>query len=190
MSGLSRLKLCFLAGTLEHGGAERQLFYILQALCKAGANPRLLSMDQGEFWEKKIKALGVLVTSIGGRGSRLARLFRLVKEMRKERPDVLQSQHFFANAYVSLSACLSGSTGIGAMRSDGRNEASDCGLMGGWLNLHTPRRIAANSQVAIQYAIARGVPASRLYFLPNVVETEWFRPPAPSPEQSLTMVAV
>src|SRR6267154_901771 len=134
MRNLSKLKLCFLAGTLEHGGAERQLFYILQALCQAGANPRLLSMDQGEFWEEKIKALGVSVTCIGERGSRLARLFRLLKETWKERPDVLQSQHFFANAYVSLCACLSGSTGIGAMRSDGRNEASDCGLMGGWLN--------------------------------------------------------
>src|SRR2546430_3130586 len=190
MSGLSRLKLCFLAGTLEHGGAERQLFYILQALCKAGANPRLLSMDQGEFWEQKIKALGVSVTSIGGRGSRLARLFRVLKEMREERPDVLQSQHFFTNAYVGLSARLSHAIGIGAMRSDGHNEASDCGLLGGWLNLHSPRMIAANSHTAIRYAMSRGVPASRLYFLPNAVDTEWFKPSARAPEESLTLVAV
>src|SRR2546423_1627808 len=190
MSGLSRLKLCFLAGTLEHGGAERQLFYILQALCQAGATPRLLSMDQGEFWEQKIRALGVAVTCIGERGSRPVRLFRLLKEMRNERPDVLQSQHFFTNAYVGLSARLSHAVGIGAMRSDGHNEASDCGATGGWLNLHSPRMIAANSHTAIRYAMSRGVQASRLYFLPNVVDTEWFRPPGPSPEQSLTMVAV
>src|SRR6266566_4550017 len=66
MLNLSKLKVCFLAGTLEHGGAERQLFYILQALCRAGAVPRLLSMDQGQFWEETIKALGVCVTCVGG----------------------------------------------------------------------------------------------------------------------------
>src|SRR5882757_606381 len=78
ISSLSKLKLCFLAGTLEHGGAERQLFYILQALCQAGATPRLLSLDQGEFWEETIKALGVCVSWVGDRPSRLTRLFRVL----------------------------------------------------------------------------------------------------------------
>src|SRR2546421_13028379 len=107
MSGLSRLKLCFLAGTLEHGGAERQLFYILQALCQAGATPRLLSMDQGEFWEEKIKALGVSVTSIGGRGWRLGPLFPGLQKMGEERPDVVPSHDIFSNGYVGLSARVS-----------------------------------------------------------------------------------
>src|SRR5205085_4821478 len=35
-----------------------------------------------------------------------------------------------------------------------------------------------------------GVPAPRLYFLPNVVDTEWFKPSAPAPEKSLTVLAV
>src|SRR2546421_10861023 len=104
MSGLSRLKLCFLAGTLEHGGAERQLFYILQALCQAGATPRLLSMDQGEFWEEKIKALGVSVTSIGGRGARLGRLLLGLQKVGEEGTDVVPSQHIFFHTYVGPSA--------------------------------------------------------------------------------------
>jgi len=190
MSNLSKLKLCFLAGTLEHGGAERQLFYVLQALCQAGATPRLLSLDHSEFWEEKIKALGICVTWVGDQPSRLTRLFRVLKELWKNPPDVLQSQHFYANAYVSMAAWLLQASGIGAMRNNGRTEVSDSGPLGGWLNLHLPRTIAVNSRVAMKYAIAQGVPASRLYFLPNVVDSDWFKPSSPCSTGPLTLVAV
>jgi glycosyltransferase involved in cell wall biosynthesis len=191
MRSLSNLKVCFVAGTLEHGGAERQLCYMLQALCKEGASPRVLSMDRGQFWEKAIKAFGVGVTWVGDPPSRLARLFRVMKEIRRDQPAVLQSQHFFTNAYVGLAARLARLRGIGAMRNDGRSEVSECGPFGGWANLHCPSTIAANSQLAIQYAIAKGVPASRLYFLPNVVNTDWFEPSAaPRSTSPFTLIAV
>ena len=189
MRDFSKLKICFLAGTLEHGGAERQLFYMLQAFCRAGARPRLLSLDRGEFWEETIKALGVSVTWVGDAASRLKRLFRILNEVRKAPPDVFQSQHFFANAYVGVAARLLPTTGIGAMRSNGYSEVSASGPFGGWLNLHLPGTIAANSQAAIQYAVSRGIPASRLYFLPNVVDTERFKPSALSSDGPLTLIA-
>lgn len=190
MHNLTGLKVCFVAGTLEHGGAERQLFHILQALYRAGASVRVLSMDQGEFWEDKIVGLGVCVTCVGDRPSRLARLLRVLKEVRKDAPDVVQSQHFFTNAYVALSAWASGSSGIGAMRNNGSTEVSESGPMGGWLNLHCPRTIAANSRTAIRYAIGQGVPPPRLYYLPNVVDTEWFKPSSASAQEPLTLLAV
>jgi glycosyltransferase involved in cell wall biosynthesis len=176
MRNLSTLKLCFLAGTLGQGGAERQLFYLLQALCQAGATPRLLSLTRGEFWEKRIQSLGVSVTCVGNSDSRWQRLLRIIKELRQDRPDVLQSQHFFVNAYVSIAARFLQASGIGALRSNGINEANGCGKIGGRLNLHLPATLAANSQLAIRYAVANGVLPSRLYFLPNVVDTEWFKP--------------
>jgi len=121
----------------------------------------------------------------------MARLFRVMKEMRRDPPDVLQSQHFFTNAYVGLAARLARLRGIGAMRNDGRSEVSDCGRFGGWVNLHCPSTIAANSQMAIEYAIAKGVPSSRLYFLPNVVDTDWFKPAAvPCSRSPFTLIAV
>lgn len=190
MSNLSKLNLCFLAGTLEHGGAERQLFYILQTLRQAGATLRLLSLDRGEFWEERIKALGISVTCVGGKASRLKRLFCVLKEIRKDSPDALQSQHFFANAYVGLAGRICRVRSIGAMRNIGHMEVSGSGRWGGWLNLHCPDTIAANSQAAIQYAIAKGIPASRLHFLPNVVDTEHFRPASGSFKEPLTLVAV
>lgn len=190
MRDLSQLKICFLAGTLGQGGAERQLFYILQALCQAGAKPRLLSLDQGEFWEERIKALDVPITCVGDAPSRWKRLLRVLKELRKDPPDVVQSQHFFANAYAGLAARLMRVPGIGALRNDGRSEANQCGRWGGWLNLHSPQTLAANSQVAIRFSTEQGIPASRLYFLPNVVDTDWFRPAGEVPPGPLTLLAV
>jgi len=190
MRNLSGIKLSFLAGTLGNGGAERQLFYILQALRRAGSAPRLFSINRDEFWEERIRALGVPVTCVGERPSRAGRLLRLLKEIRKYRPDVVQSQHFFMNAYVALSAWAFGSSGIGAMRSDGTNEVGDSGAVGGWLNLRSPRMLAANSQIAIRYAIERGVPASCLYLLPNVVDTDWFKPSETVSHEPLTLLAV
>jgi glycosyltransferase involved in cell wall biosynthesis len=150
----------------------------------------LLSLDQGEFWEEQIKGLGVRVTCVGDGASRLERLFRIVKALRIDPPDLLQSQHFYANAYVSMAAWFLRARAIGAMRSNGRAEVSESGVLGGWLNLHLPPIIAANSQGAIRYAVGQGVPASRLYFLPNVVDTERFKPSGALSEQPLTLVAV
>jgi glycosyltransferase involved in cell wall biosynthesis len=190
MNNLSKLKLCFLAGTLEQGGAERQLFYILQALRKAGAAPRLLSLDRDGFWEEKIKALGVPVTCLGVQPSRLERLLRIVKEIRKDPPDILQSQHFFMNPYVGIAARMIRAAGVGAIRSNGRSDLHGSGRLGGWLGLHCPGTIAANSRAAIQYAMSRGIAPSRLYFLPNVVDTERFQPHDRPPETPFTLVAV
>src|SRR5881628_3033168 len=106
MRNLSNLNVCFLAGTLAQGGAERQLFYILQALCQAGGAPRLLSLSRGEFWEEAIKGLGVSITCVGHYATRWKRLVRIVKELWRDPPDVLQSQHFYTNAYVSVAARL------------------------------------------------------------------------------------
>lgn len=190
MSNLSKLKLCFLAGTLEHGGAERQLFYILQTLCNAGASVRVLSLDQGEFWEKRIHDMGVAVTCVGARSSKWKRLVRILNEVKKNPPDVLQSQHFYVNAYVSLVAMVLRNAGIGAMRNNGLTEAKESGRVGGWLNLRLPPLIAANSRSAILYARSQGIPSSRLYFLPNVVDVERFRPSSASSGACLTLLAV
>jgi glycosyltransferase involved in cell wall biosynthesis len=113
-----------------------------------------------------------------------------LKQVRKHPPLVLQSQHFFANAYVGIVARLLRVKSIGAMRNDGRSEVAGSGASGGWLNLHLPQTLAANSQTAIEYAVSRGVPASRLYFLPNVVDTERFKPANHSDNAPLILIAV
>ena len=116
MPELSKLRICYLAGTLGQGGAERQLFYAAQALRRSGARVRILSLEPGGFWETPIKDLGVRVTCVGEHGSRLRRVLRIVRLLREEPADIVQSQHFYTNAYAAVAALLLNPKGIGALR--------------------------------------------------------------------------
>lgn len=176
MRHLRSLKICYLAGTLGQGGAERQLFYALRALRLNGATPRVLCLDQGAFWEEPIKQLGVAVTWLGQHRSRLKRLCRIVKELKQDPPDIFQSQHFYTNAYVRLAALPFHCAAIGALRSNGVFDLRESGRIGGQLNLRLPKILVANSESAIRYARSRGLSQSRLFFLSNVVDTERFKP--------------
>ena len=176
MRNLAQLKVCFLAGTLGQGGAERQLFHILHALRRNGAVPRVLYLRQNEFWEGRIRELGVPVIRVGGATSKLGRLYGILKELRREPPLIFQSQHFYTNAYAGAAARMLGLASIGALRSNGLMELRDCGRTRGWLNLHTPQVLAANSRAAMQYAATRGLAQARLFLLSNVVDTACFSP--------------
>jgi glycosyltransferase involved in cell wall biosynthesis len=176
MFDLSRLNICFIAGTLGQGGAERQLVYMLEALKRSGADPRLLCLTRGEFWEESMRKLGVPITWVGQEGSRLARLGRIVSTIRRNPTDILQSQHFYTNLYAAAAARIVGVSEICAIRNNGISEVRRNGAVLGRLSLRAPRMIVANSRAAIRNAIALGVPANRLHLLPNVVDTDVFKP--------------
>jgi glycosyltransferase involved in cell wall biosynthesis len=176
MFPLSKLRICYIAGTLGQGGAERQLFYAVQALRQSGVSVRVLSLESGGFWETPIKRLGVDVTCVGEGGSRLKRVLRILKLFKAESAHIVQSQHFYTNAYAAIAAILSRCTGIGALRSNGEFDLTQCGRIGGRINLHLPRILAANSRCSIQYAMKHGINSCRLYFLPNVVDMDQFTP--------------
>lgn len=175
MRDLAKLKVCLVAGTLGQGGAERQLYYILRALVELGAVPRVLCLTRGEFWEDRIKALGVPIIWVGQSQSRFRRLWRIISELRRNRPDVLQSQHFYTNIYVGVAARLLGIPDIGALRSDCISEVAANSRVLGLLSLRLPRTVAANSQTAIANAAAFGKPSTSLRLLPNVVDTARFK---------------
>jgi glycosyltransferase involved in cell wall biosynthesis len=190
MLELSKLKISYLAGTLGQGGAERQLFHAVQALRGGGASVQVLSLERDGFWKKPMEELGVPVTWLGPSRSRLKRVCALVKQLKDQPPDILQSQHFYTNAYTSVSSFFLNCRAIGALRSNGQFDVSQCGRVGGRINLHLPKLLAANSRSSIRYAIRRGVPASRLFFLPNVVDTERFKPAVPDSHKPITLLTV
>ena len=174
MRELACLKVCFLAGTLGQGGAERQLYYILVALRDAGAIPRVLCLTKGEYWQERIEALGVRVDWVGESKSPIGRLARIIHKLKRDPPDILQSQHFFANSYVAAAARILRLHDIGAIRGDGFEELESNPGLRGWLSLRLPRALAANSQTAIENAVTLGVARRRLSFLPNAVDETMF----------------
>lgn len=184
MVELSQLRVCFLAGTLGQGGAERQLFYLLKTLREQGATVQLLSLTRGEFWEAPIAELGVDVRWVGQPESRLARLVRIIREVKAFRPDILQSQHFYTNLYAAAAAQVLGVREIGALRCDGASEVAEHGRALGWMSLRWPHVIAANSRAAIDYAVQAGRSASSLFFLPNAIDAAQFSSRIEPPQSS------
>lgn len=166
---LARRRICFIAGTLGQGGAERQLYGILSALKARGADVSLITLTRGEFWQSRIEALGVPVLVVGGSGSRLRRVIQIARHVRRLRPDIVQAQHFFVNLYAALAARWAGARSIGGIRNNVHSEVADLGRLLGGASLRWPDMLAANSRAAVAALQALGLPDGRVHFLPNVV---------------------
>lgn len=190
MPHLSKLRICFVAGTLGQGGAERQLYYMARTLIEVGCEVHVLSLTQGEFWEDKLRQIGVPVYWIGKSGNRLRRLAHIIRTVRRLRPHILQSQNFYMNAYAAAAARLLCVREIGAVRNDGQSEWRDGGTATAALSFHVPRLLAANSRLSIRNLIRRGIEDHQLFFLPNVVDLGHFHQsacgsPCNKPERQL-----
>ena len=116
MSPLKNLKICFLAGTLGKGGAERQLYYNIKALKELDAEVYVLSLDKNGYWKEKIEALDVKVIFVGNSKIRLIRLIITTSHLFYISPNIIQSQHFYTNIYAWIAASILRKISIGAVR--------------------------------------------------------------------------
>jgi glycosyltransferase involved in cell wall biosynthesis len=187
---LKARRICLVAGTLGQGGAERQLFYIASALKAGGSEVLVLSLTEGEFWESRLRAIGVPVRYVGDWPSRLRRLCHIIQAARKFTPDIVQSQHFYANGYAALAGRLFHLLSIGAVRNDVSSELRDCGRIPGKLCLHLPQRLAANSRAAMRSLISLGCRHEILHLLPNVIDLKQFCPGGGRNNRVLTVLGV
>ena len=168
------LKICFVIGTLGQGGAERQLFYILQNLLDAGADVSLISFTRGEYWEKPLMNIGVKVYYIDSK-SKSGKLLALLKLVKKISPRILQSMHFYVNVYIAVIGKLTGIITIGAVRSNLIEEMKPHGKVLANLGLKGPDYIVTNSMDAYANAMKIGYDKDRMFYLPNAVDTDRFR---------------
>lgn len=177
LSGLpdfSQFKICFLAGTLGQGGAERQLFLTCSLLKERGAKVHVLSLTKGEFWEQKLLNAGVPVTWVGASNSKVMRILAIRKQLKLLKPLFCQSQHFFANLYAALACKGLPIKSIGAVRSNLHLEmASRNPRLCRW-SLTWPDIIFANSVHAIQNAPIYRISKERFRFFPNILKVADF----------------
>ncbi len=163
------MKVCFIAGTLGRGGAERQLLYMLQAATQSLIGVRVLSLTQGEPYETPIRELGISVEWVGEKKNRFQRLRKIIASLQKDRPDIIQSSHFYTNFYAAVAGNLLGITSIGAIRNNVKSEMHANGFFG-QLHLRMPKLLIANSRSAVGTAVSEySVRSHRLKFVPNVV---------------------
>lgn len=168
--------ICFIAGQLGLGGAERQLFYILKTLQDLNWEIFLISLTKGEYWEKQIKELGIPVYYAGKSENRLKRLFVIFSYIYHHRPAIIQSQHFHTNIYAAFSGRILKIPSIGAIRSTVVDEILNAGKGFGEICLRGPKYLAANSYTGLLNAIKKGISEQRIRYLPNVIDTTRFYP--------------
>jgi len=172
---LKDLRVDFIAGTLARGGAERQLYYMVKVLSKAGAQLRVLSLNRGEPYEEDIKALGVPVIWVGRAHSKMARLYAIIRELKNDTPEIIHSTHFYTNLYAAIAARFIGAKEIGAIRNDLSYEIKNLSFFGRY-SLRFPRFLIANSQKAVDEALGLGIRRESIRLLDNAVDTEVFKP--------------
>ncbi|MGB7201867.1 MAG: glycosyltransferase [Pyrinomonadaceae bacterium] len=163
------MKVCFLAGTLGRGGAERQLIFMLRALKDEGVQTRVLCLTSGEALEAEIRDLGIEIEWVGSSPGRLAKLLRIIRVIRMYRPDVIQSSHFYTNIYASLAGLVLRIPSIGAVRSDLTSEISADRVFGRW-QAYLPDHLITNSELALRRALERGLERSRIHLVRNRVD--------------------
>ncbi len=162
------LRIAFVAGTLSQGGAEKQLVHMVAALQTAGAQVQVYSLLAGGHFEPVLNGMGVPIVHVGQRDNPVMRLWRLMRELRRFRPHVVQAAHFYVNLYAALAARIIGAVSIGAIRSDGIKDAQDTGRWARWL-LRLPEALVVNSFAARERSIGSGVAPTRVHVIPNVL---------------------
>ena len=95
--------IVFLAGQLGLGGAEKQLFLLIESLIHHNYKITVIDFypQQQGYWRKPIENLGVNLISHYSQ-SKLKRIFRITNELRKIKPNIVHGWHFHTNGYANL----------------------------------------------------------------------------------------
>jgi glycosyltransferase involved in cell wall biosynthesis len=145
---------------------------MLKSLKNLGVNVRLLCLTQGEALEEEIRSIGIPITFVGSSPAKLIRLYQIIKELRRNRPQIVQSAHFYTNLYAAVAGRVLGIKSIGAIRNDLFSEIKANGVLGK-AQLNQPDHLIANTALAQSRARAKGV--TNVHVLPNVTAVNGLR---------------
>jgi glycosyltransferase involved in cell wall biosynthesis len=181
------MRVLHLITDLMTGGAEMMLYKLVSRFDRDRFDTSIVSLRGRGTMGARIEAVGVPVYAMGmeDAGSGAAGLLRLVREVRRLKPDIIQGWMPHGN----LCAALAGTMALRAQVlwnvrcsiDDLANEkaATRAVIRAGALGSARVRRIIYNSRVAAEQHEALGYPAAKRCLLPNGFDCERFRP---SPE--------
>lgn len=169
----ANLKICFLAGTLGQGGAEKQLFYMARSLKQAGADVRVFCPYRGDFYEPALKAEKIPVIWLGDSSNPALRFVKLAAHLFRFRPHIVQAAHFHLNLYAGILGRLLRAVSLAASRSDLCREISVCRPWGFW-GVRSAVTLVANSKNAMNQGISLGLRPENVLVLSNVIDLKEF----------------
>lgn len=184
MSVRPKLHVAHVITDLGPGGAETMLYRVASATCREGLRHSVLSLsDDGVFGERLVAA-GIPVTCLGMMRSTpgfFLALLALIRWLRRERPDVVQSWMYHADLLAGLAASAAGRIpvvwGIHHSNLDRRTTkrltryvAIACARLSGVL----PSRIVCCAHAARRAHAELGYRLDRMVVIPNGFDPDRF----------------
>ncbi|MFH1690027.1 MAG: glycosyltransferase [Candidatus Eisenbacteria bacterium] len=183
-SSPERKRLLHVVSGLLEGGAEWMLYRLLRRLPEHGFDSEVLSLSDTEPMGAKMREVGVTVHALGLDRSRPRPwgVVTLAAEIRKRRPDVIQSWMYHADLAAGAAAKLAGGIpvvwGLHHANLDESDKAStlrvakSCAL----LSSRLPRSIVCCSEATRAAHAEMGYCKSKLRVIPNGFDLAEFRP--------------
>lgn len=179
------IRITHLITGLDLGGAEMMLYKVLLQMNRDAFQPEVISMrDLGSLGEKIIQ-LGIPVHTLNmQRGVPDPRaLWRLVKLLRRQQPDLIQSWMYHANLMGGIAAKLAGDVPIiwGIHHSNFDPQKSKRRTIwtmkaGALLSSRVPREIICCGEVPRRVHIEMGYDAKKTKVIPNGFDLTRFQP--------------
>lgn len=183
-TGTAPLRVCHLISSLDVGGAEVSLLRLLSRMNGRRFENRVVSLIPAGSVGERIRDLGVTVDSLEMRRGRPSAgvLLRLVRMLRHERPDVLQTWLYHADLLGLLAASLAARPPVvwnirSWKRTSSRHRRLSrlvirmCARLSAW-----PRAVVVNSEAGRSFHAAIGYHPRQWVVIPNGVDVEEFRP--------------
>ncbi len=180
-------RICFLIRMLNEGGAQRQLLALIKGLDPQKYDLCLMTFyDGGLFGDeiRKLKHVKYVSLNKRGRWDVIRFLGRLVKEMRRFKPDLVQGYLGTANCLtVLLKPFLPKTRMVWGLRASNMDlsfydrishyhHKLEC-----WLSRFADS-IIVNSKAGYQHAASEGFPADKMIVIPNGIDLHQFKPDA------------
>ncbi len=162
-----------MASSLARAGAEKQFVYAARALREAGVNVRVFSLDRGGYYEDVLRSLEIPITSVACQGKPMRILRNLIREFRAFRPQVVVASQFGDISHAGIAGRLVGALIIGGVRNDGFWELNTYPRRS-WFMVRLTHRLLANSHRAKKNLISKGINASKINVIFNVIDLEDF----------------
>jgi glycosyltransferase involved in cell wall biosynthesis len=178
------IRLLFLIGALNRGGAERQLTLLVKGIDRTRFAVTVVTVADGGALREEIAALdGVAVISLRKRGrwDVLAPLWRLAQVTRRVKPDVVHGYLDVPNILAVVVGKPARARVVWGLRASNVDFAL-YGRRSAWIHYLAARLsrfsdlIVANSHAGKQHHVSQGFRGERMLVIPNGFDTERFQP--------------
>lgn len=166
-----RKRICWILPTLDRGGAEKQLVMLANRLDPSEFDATLILLTRSGPLEKELDTQRTRLILIGKRSKvDPGSLWRLTKELRSLRPDIIHTWIFAANAYGRVAARWAGVPCILASERSVDPWKSSLHLGIDQFLARFTRGITTNSQGVVDFYSQRGIDRKLFEVIPNGIE--------------------